>query len=111
MNKHRNNEKTTANFRLAMLEKLNENNHKKHWNEAGIGWLFSRLEDEIKELKFELSRILYNDVMFESIINQIEMAKRECADVANMAMMIYDNLSNGILSGSENTEYLEPEKE
>ena len=101
-NTPRNNEKTTAEFRLAMLEKLNENNHKKHWNEASVRWLSNRLYDELIELNIDLSQLGDQPKI------AIQSAMKECADVANMAMMVWDNLKNGIIEGSSDTDYLEP---
>jgi DNA-binding ferritin-like protein len=113
MNTPRDNEKTTAEFRLAMLEKLNDNNHKAHWNEAGIKWLYDKLDEEYSELIAELHHIINRQESRISNIGKtsIVAAMKECADVANMAMMIWDNLQRGIIEGSSDTEYLEPEKE
>jgi uncharacterized protein YigA (DUF484 family) len=110
----RNNEKTTAEFRLAMLEKLDMNNHKKHWNVASVSWLFMRLKMEVKELEDEITHMMrsadINDphIRKEAIKYFSDRSVLECADVANMAMMVWDNLQNGIIEGSSDTDYLEP---
>lgn len=64
-----------------MYLKLRENSHKAHWNTVSNDWLFARLMDEVHEL---------NEVMDEDP----EKIIRECADVANFAMMIADNARN-----------------
>jgi len=96
-------EKVTADFREAMLDKLRENEHKKHWNEASITYLRVRLSKELRELDVDLSQLNNHPDL------AIPSAMKECADVANFAMMIYDNLRNGIIDGSTDSEYLEGE--
>jgi len=62
------------------LEKLEENRHKKHWNEFEIMWLFDRIEEEIKELKKAV-------ISGKPVID----VWREAADVANFAAFIAQN--------------------
>ena len=114
MNTPRDNEKTTADFRLAMLEKLNANNHKKHWSEASLFWLNHRLENEVDELQEAIENLnlsAFDAASTLAVGPCIESAMKECADVADVAMMIWDNLKNGIIEGSSDNDYLEPEKE
>lgn len=113
MNTPRDNEKTTEEFRQAMLKKLNANNHKKHWNEADINWLFFRkLDEEIKELRHAIMLIQVYRSRGEKIPQEvIDNAMEECADGSNMLLMIFDNISHGIFDGSVDSEYLEPKKD
>ncbi len=52
------------------------------WNKESIRTLFNKLVKEVNELEHE--------IRFSSFSNNIP---RECADVANFAMMIYDNVN------------------
>lgn len=61
---------------------LKANDHKGGWEHMTIRSLLERVHGEAKEL-----REAFEDV-------DIEAVKDECADVANFAMMIFDNLSN-----------------
>lgn len=110
MNTSRDNEKATSDFRFAMLEKLNANNHKKHWSEASVGYLFERLLQERRELEMALLGVVHMKASKKLHDLEVSDAMRECADVANMAMMIWDNLRHGIIEGSTDSEYLEPKK-
>lgn len=76
-----------------MQFKLDKNKHKEcdmmnpdgngsHWSHCGIGWLLGRLKVETIELEEAI------DTGTNS-----EAIQRECADVANFAMMIHDNVS------------------
>lgn len=70
-------------FSNEMSKKLYENRIKKHWSHVDCDYLFDRLMDEVRELSDARSGTS------EEII-------AECADVANFAMMIADNVRCGI---------------
>lgn len=72
---------SVARFALIMEEKLSGADHKPHWSRLPYGYLLSRLLDELSELNIAVS-YGYTPVLIA----------RECADVANFAMMIADNL-------------------
>ncbi|MBK5474390.1 hypothetical protein JFU54_28820 [Bacillus sp. TH19] len=72
-------------FAECMESKLQENDHKGGWKQCGKYWLFERMQEEITELLQELSRF-GNDAKNE------DMIIRECADIANFAMMIADKV-------------------
>ena len=72
-------------FAGRMKMKLMNNLHKAHWSEADDEYLLSRLKGESVELHEEL--FAKSTCCPEAIID-------ECADVANFAMMIADNLRN-----------------
>jgi NTP pyrophosphatase (non-canonical NTP hydrolase) len=63
-----------------MYKKLRDNADKAHWNTVSIDWLLNRMCDELEELRDACS-----DGSSADIIS-------ECADVANFAMMIADNV-------------------
>lgn len=67
-------------FAADMLRKLRANNHKAHWSTIDAAHLRSRLAEEVVELFAELD-------------DGADPARviAECADVANIAMMIADN--------------------
>ena len=67
-------------FAEQMELKLRENDHKGGWNDCHIYWLVQRIGDEQKEL---IDAVLFKTDDVHAII-------RECADVANFAMMVAD---------------------
>ena len=70
--------KAVGNFSSWMLLKLRSNKHKAHWDTVESPWLLNRLEVELDELRDALLTGSNMDVI------------KECADVANFAMMIAD---------------------
>jgi NTP pyrophosphatase (non-canonical NTP hydrolase) len=68
-------------FADQMELKLKENDHKVHWSECSLDFLIHRLYQEADEL--------WNAIRDRK--PSIEII-RECADVANFAMMIADNV-------------------
>lgn len=70
-------------FAEGMIVKLAKNRHKAHWSKAQQGYLWSRLIEELNELRSALDHP--DDYAITS----------ECYDVANFAMMIADNIRNG----------------
>jgi NTP pyrophosphatase (non-canonical NTP hydrolase) len=69
-------------FVQQMEQKLKENDHKQHWQNNHPYKLLDNLYEEAKELE---EAIVMNFSAKEII--------KECADVANFAMMIADNVS------------------
>jgi NTP pyrophosphatase (non-canonical NTP hydrolase) len=69
-------------FAGRMQEKLNANSHKCGWKNEGLQYLSMRLTQERKELT----------EAFKS--GDKERVIKECADLANFAMMIADNFNN-----------------
>lgn len=72
--------KSVTFFAKEMDRKLQENSQKGGWEDCDESYLIERLRQEVDEL--------------EEAINEKEVheIKSECADVANFAMMIWDNL-------------------
>jgi NTP pyrophosphatase (non-canonical NTP hydrolase) len=79
-------------FAEAMQAKLNKNEHKKcsvmnndqkgrQWKHCSYDWLLFRLRQEVMELE-------------EAYMKNHEDIKEEAVDVANFAMMFFDNLNN-----------------
>lgn len=66
-----------------MLGKLNENIEKGGWEQISIQELYCRLLDEVEELGDAIRTGGYSGYMPD-----------EAIDVANFAMMIFDNLMN-----------------
>lgn len=71
-------------FSEQMETKLRENDHKGGWDECSIDWLYSRLQEESRELWRAVDR---------DDFDAADIA-REAADVANFAMMIADKARN-----------------
>jgi hypothetical protein len=72
-----------SNLFCDMLFKLEKNSHKSHWNTVTNAYLLKRMKEEILELENALN-------------GDGEDACLECADVANFAAMIYDNVKHGV---------------
>lgn len=66
-------------FVVHMSHKLLLTRHRPHWSDSTTAFLLKRLKDEVVELEKA-----YKDDKRKDIV-------RECADVANFAMMIADN--------------------
>jgi len=65
-------------FAGRMFEKLRLNKKKAHWSTVTQKWLLERLKEEVEELE-------------DAMVNGGDV-KSECADVANFAAMIADNI-------------------
>ncbi len=91
-------------FAENMEKTLQENDYKGGWSDCSLNNLYGMLENELKELRSELENAdvfspsshpqggftITGDIdADEEIINNI---KKECCDVANFAMMIFDNV-------------------
>ena len=70
-----------ASFSVLMEKVLKENDHKDHFSRFSIGWLLSRLKDEVKELEEAFDNCDACSV------------RKEAVDVANFAMMISSNIT------------------
>lgn len=82
-------------FAEQMELKLRGNDHKGGWDLCEPQWLLKRLKEEVKELSETLSwrdadlgRSASEGVLFRDVSNE-EIIK-ECADIANFALMIAD---------------------
>lgn len=73
-------------FAEHMESKLKENDHKGGWEENTVDDLFEKMKIEIIELQEELE----SDSIPSSIPVWSANIIRECADIANFAMMIAD---------------------
>ncbi|MCM3704035.1 hypothetical protein [Paenibacillus macerans] len=87
-------------FAQQMEMKLRENDHKGGWDNCEINYLFSRLNEEVKELKSSVARVglkgNWADMPLSSS-TPLDVA-REAADVANFAMMIADIIRKRMVS-------------
>lgn len=72
-------------FSREMEKRLRANDHKTGWDGLDPWWLYRRIEDE----RTEIARALAVDRAPGKL--RAEAIIRECADVANFAMMIADN--------------------
>lgn len=72
----------------AMQEKLDKNTHKKGWlsPDCDVEFLIRKLNEETKELRYAVRK----DNMH--MVTRINDVRLEAADVANIAMMIADNM-------------------
>lgn len=65
----------------AQIEKLEENSHKKGFENINLSYAFHRLQEEMDELSNEIYDNLESG-------GRIEEIRREAADIANFAHMI-----------------------
>lgn len=79
-------------FQKLMWAKLMENRHKGGWIHLSCEFLFSRLEDEVKELSDVLEEIRTTNSSPHVMHVLRAKAGRECADVSNFSMFIADVL-------------------
>ncbi len=75
-------------FASDMEKKLRANNHKGGWEHESYTYLLTRLRQEFEELTDALKDEPTAALPFEQYLNGMA----ECVDVANLAMMIHDNL-------------------
>ena len=79
-------------FAEEMEKKLRENDHKGGWTEEDLGYLHHGIMREAKELEELLVRYdMIGKVIFSLTPIKKRKIIRECADIANFAMMIADN--------------------
>jgi NTP pyrophosphatase (non-canonical NTP hydrolase) len=71
-------------FAEVMERKLQENDHKGGWRGEHPAWLLGRLLEEISELEEALRQANRRAI------------ERECADIANFAMMIADQTQDQV---------------
>jgi len=81
-------------FAELMENRLRENDHKGGWSNENTDWLFKRLLDESDELKkamdeYDVYQMAYTPRPGE-LQDRRRNVRKECADVANFAMMIAD---------------------
>lgn len=73
-------------LRSPMLEKLRANSHKTHWRDCFVNDLIEMMEHEIQALKDKLIKM------------DLPEAKNSCADIANSAAKICDNIDQKFIS-------------
>jgi len=73
---------TTEHFRQAMLRKLYKHAHKGAWSTMSVAYLLERAKEELVEVHYAVAMRASSCVV-----------ENECADVANLLMMLADNYS------------------
>jgi len=83
-------------FAVQIEQEPDINSDKGSWGDIDLMWLFSKLGEEAGEVGGELNAYVHprNGYNFEPYPGWAERVIRECADVANVAMMIADNVRN-----------------
>lgn len=74
--------KEVIEFANAMEMKLNQNYCKEYWKYDSLKRLIRKIKAEVTELE-------------DALVLVIDNPELECIDIANYAMMIYDNLKGG----------------
>lgn len=74
-------------FSKQMESKLKENDHKDGWKDTTVSQLLTLLKIEVSELDAEIDTV--NEIKREDVI-------KECADIANFALMIADRCGKNI---------------
>ena len=76
--------KEVIGFAEQMELKLRRDDGKKGgWDDLSIQFLFSRIQDEVKELEEEINNNIFDN----------DAVVKECADVANFCMMLAQNVN------------------
>jgi NTP pyrophosphatase (non-canonical NTP hydrolase) len=84
-------------FAVLMEAKLRANDRKPHWGDQPVGYLAERLVQEAQELLAALKQWraavgAYEETGAAPVARAVDAVRLECADVANFAMMIADNV-------------------
>ena len=80
-------------FANLMESVLRDNDYKGGWDRMSHGELMGRAQEELNEAKFA-ARYWGRSVVLGKPGNELQKAfLRECADVANFMMMVYDNFA------------------
>jgi len=78
-------------FALLMEKKLKENDHKSHWSKCNQEYLLKRLDEEVEELHKCFFFYSPGDMNFFMDGQHEDKIPGEAVDVANFAMMLWDN--------------------
>jgi len=78
-------------FALLMEKKLKENDHKSHWSKCNQEYLLKRLDEEVEELHKCFFFYSPGDMNFFMDGHHEDKIPGEAVDVANFAMMLWDN--------------------
>jgi NTP pyrophosphatase (non-canonical NTP hydrolase) len=81
-------------FSVEMEKILSDNDYKGHWSNEGSDYLSEKLKEEVKELFEALEGYDCNKHIRKYSKNELKNIKKEAVDVANVAMMIWDNTRN-----------------
>lgn len=79
-------------FAQEMEAKLRENDHKGGWQGCRFTALFPRLRQETDELLVKAHPLQLDTIAETLTLEDACELVRECADIANFAMMIADNI-------------------
>jgi NTP pyrophosphatase (non-canonical NTP hydrolase) len=79
-------------FAKLMEEQLKANDHKGGWSDEDTDYLLGRLDEEVQELKDALVTYYFEISHRGECQKLAKNVRKECADVANFAMMIADTL-------------------
>ncbi len=80
--------KMFADFQERILQEHDPKYETCGWKHTDIDWLLNRMKEEVFELEEWIKKWTDNITSLDKCQNEI---RRECADVANFAMMIFDN--------------------
>lgn len=76
-------------FAKAMEKVLKENDYKMHWTESDVHSLFEKAKREMRELEESLGYIC-RECGEKHEPSTLHKPEKECVDVANFMMMIFD---------------------
>lgn len=88
-------------FAVLMEQKLRKNDHKISWKKCNQEYLLQRLDDEVKELHECFFIYSPADMNFLMDGQHEDRIPGEAADVANFAMMLWDNFGDKELRKQE----------
>jgi hypothetical protein len=81
-------------FAVLMEQKLRKNDHKTHWKNCNQEYLLTRLDEEVKELRDCFFIYSPCDMNFLMDGQHEDRIPDEAVDVANFAMMLWDNFGD-----------------
>lgn len=88
-------------FAVLMEQKLRKNDHKKHWKNCNQEYLLTRLDEEVKELHDCFFFYSPGELNFLMDGQHEDRIPGEAVDVANFAMMLWDNFGDRELRQKE----------
>lgn len=81
-------------FSIEMERVLGNNDYKGHWCDEDSEYMVEKLKEEVRELIQAVESLALGERDKNTIIYDLKNIKNEAIDVANIAMMIWDNTKN-----------------
>lgn len=79
-------------FSVKMENRLRKNDHKGGWDRENGDFLSDKLKEEFEEVQELLKKLNFDIILIKNKRTRTKLIN-ECADLANIAMMIADNVA------------------